>query len=355
MSAAGEPAAARTERGRSPGGPRSARRTTVPRDRAPLPRLLGRLLGAGRRPADGGSTTAYDLAVRRRLLLALSALLTVSLFASYQGVHGDAGPLRTSSAPAVVSIDTALYALGEAEADATGATPSTSEFQKQISVAAQSLAQAAADDVGGPAGRQAVQTVAGLITEYTGMVQKAQLQPSGSVLREAYLSYASSMLKSDESGIEARLKLLQDQQRAAVRRQTSFGGPLWLGWSVAGLCALALGAALAETQLFLRRRFRRRYNRQLIGAAVLTAGGFVTLVLFTVWTHRGMADTRGLLDRVVAGQAVSDAGPRTASYLAHTGFRAAASAWIVIGGVLLMALTETGLRPHIDDYRFRPR
>ncbi|MEU1705411.1 hypothetical protein ABZ478_08400 [Streptomyces sp. NPDC005706] len=354
MSAGTEPAAARTGRGPGPGGPLPARDTTGPRDRPPLPRPLGRLLGAGRRPPDG-STTAYDLAVRRRLLLVLSALLTLSLFVSYQGVHADAGPLRTASAPAVVAIDTALKALGEAQADAKGATPSTSEFQKQISVAAQSLAEAAADDVGGPAGRQALQTVAGLVTGYTAMVQRAQMEPSESVLRDAYMSYATSMLRSGESGIEARLKLLQDQQRAAVQRQTSFGWPLWVGWSVAGLCVLALGAALAETQLFLRRRFRRRYNRQLIGAAALTAGGFLTLVLFTVWTHRGMADTRGLLDQVVAGQAVTDARPRTASFLAHTGFRAAASAWIVIGGVLLMALTEAGLRPHINDYRFRPR
>ncbi|MFJ9815724.1 hypothetical protein ACIRU3_10695 [Streptomyces sp. NPDC101151] len=328
---------------------------TGPRDRDPLPRLLGRLLGAGRRPPDRGSTTVYDLSVRRRLLLALSALLTLTLFLSYEGVHADANPLRTSSAPAVVAIDTALYALGEAQANATGATPSTSEIQKQISVAAQSLAVAAADDVGGPADRQALQTVAGLITGYTGMVQQAQLQPERSVLRDAYLSYATSMLKAEETGIEDRLKLLQDQQRAVVGRQTSFGWLLWLGWSVAALFVLALGAALLETQLFLRRRFRRRYNRQLIAAGALLAGGFAVLVLFTVWTRQGMTDTRGLLDRVVAGQAVTDAGQHAASYLAHTGLRAAASAWIVIGGIVLMALTETGLRQHINDYRFRPR
>ncbi|MFF7749512.1 hypothetical protein ACFZCP_09725 [Streptomyces sp. NPDC007971] len=316
---------------------------------------IGRLLGAGRRPADGASTTAYDLAVRRRLLLALSALLTLCLFLSYEGVHADAGPLRTSSAPAVVAIDTALYALGEAQANATGPVPSAGEFQKQISVAAQSLAVAAADDAGGQADRQALQTVAGLITGYTGMVQKAQLQPGGSVLRDAYLSYATSMLKAEESGIQDRLVLLQDQQRAVVGRQTSFGWPLWLGWSVAALLVLALGSALAETQLFLRRRFRRRYNRQLLAAGVLLAAGFAVLVLFTVWTRQGMTDTRGLLGGLEPGRPVTDAGPQAASYLAHTGLRAAAAAWIVIGGIVLMTLTETGLRQHINDYRFRLR
>ncbi|UFR01537.1 hypothetical protein KBP30_10225 [Streptomyces sp. Go40/10] len=328
---------------RAPGAPR-------------LPaRLLARLPGAGPRPADGGSTTARDLTVRHRLLLALSALLTLSLFVSYQGVHGDADPLRTSSAPAVLSLDTALYALGEAQRDA-GAQAPTSDFQKQISVAAQSLSAAAAeDDLGGPAGRQTLQTIAGLITVYAVKVQQSQLQPDGSVLREAYLSYATSILTEEKSGIQGRLKDLRRQQRATVHRQTSFGPLLWLAWSVTLLLTLALGAALLETQLFLRHRFRRRYNRQLIAALALSTGGVVIAVLFTVWTQQGMTDTRHLLDRHLTGPLIPEAGRHTASYLAHTGFRAAAAVWILIGGILLMALAETGLRRHIDDYRFRPR
>ncbi|MGJ5752516.1 hypothetical protein FB563_0614 [Streptomyces puniciscabiei] len=331
--------------------------TTGPTDRrtpAGRPALLRRLLPPGRPAPDGGSTTAHDLAVRHRLLLVLSALLTLSLFLSYEGVHGDANPLRTSSAPAVLSIDTALYALGQAQRDAGAAAP-TSDFQKQISVAAQSLAAAAGDGVGGPAGRQALQTVAGLITVYAVKVQKAQLQPDGSVLREAYLSYATSVLTDEGSGIQARLKALQAQQRAAVHRQTSFGPLLWLGWTATVLLALALGAALLETQLFLRRRFRRRYNRGLLAAGALLAAGLAATLLFTVWTHQGMAHTRDLLDRPLTGRLITDAGRTCASYLAHTGFRASAAVWILIGGILLMALAETGLRRHIDDYRFRPR
>ncbi|MEU3861818.1 hypothetical protein AB0F03_31400 [Streptomyces sp. NPDC028722] len=326
------------------------RRAAARADRNPLTRLLG----AGRRPPDGGSTTAYDLAVRHRLLLALSVLLTLSLFLSYQGVHGDADPLRTASAPAVLSLDTAQYALGQAQRDAGAAAP-TSDFQKQISVAAHSLAAAAGDDVGGPAGRQALLTVAGLITVYAVKVQQSQLQPEEDVLREAYRRYATSILSDEGSGIQARLTALQRQQRAAVHRQTSFGPLLWLAWTVTLLLALALAAALVETQLFLRRRFRRRYNRHLIAAGVLLLGGVAVTVLFTVWTQQGMADTRALLGRRLDGPDITDAGRHTASYLAHTGFRAAAAGWILIGGVLLMALAETGLRRHMDDYRFRPR
>ncbi|MFG3207031.1 hypothetical protein [Streptomyces sp. NPDC048192] len=326
------------------------------RSRAGSPlRRLRRLLPPGRRAPGGGSTTAHDLAVRHRLLLTLSALLTLSLFLSYEGVHGDANPLRTSSAPAVLSIDTALYALGQAQRDAGAAAP-TSDFQKQISVAAQSLAAAAGDDVGGTAGRQALQTVAGLITVYAVKVQQAQLQPAGSVLREAYLSYATSVLTEQGSGVQARLKALQRQERGAVRRQTSFGPLLWLGWTVTLLLALALAAALLETQLFLRRRFRRRYNRGLLAAGALLAAGIAATLLFTAWTHQGMAHTRDLLDReLTSGPLITGAGRDTASYLADTGFRASAAVWILVGGILLMALAETGLRRHIDDYRFRPR
>ncbi len=337
---------------------RTDRRTTGRWPEA-LARLVSRpvswLTGTGTPPPDGGSTTARDLALRHRLLLGLSALLTLSLFISYQGVHDDADPLRTSTAPAVLSLDTALYALGQAQRDAAQPAP-TSDFQKQISVAVQSLAAAAADDdLGGPGGRQALQTVAGLITVYADKVQRSQLQPDGSVLREAYLSYATSVLTEKGSGIQDRLKALQRQERAAVHRQTSFGPLLWLAWSITLLLALALTAALLETQRFLRRRFRRRYNRHLIAAGLLSLAGVAVTVLFTVWTQAGMTDTRTLLDRPLPGRLIPDAGRHTASYLAGTGFRAAAAVWILIGGALLMALAETGLRRHINDYRFRPR
>ncbi|MFJ3303725.1 hypothetical protein ACIPSA_11455 [Streptomyces sp. NPDC086549] len=331
------------------------RDTTVPAAPTGLARLLERVPGRRHRPPDGGSTTARELALRRRLLLGLTAALTLSLFVSYEGVHGDADPLRTSSAPAVLSIAAAQHALGQAQREATATPPSTSGFQEQISVAAQSLAAAASDDVGGPEGQQALQTVAGLITVYDGMVQKAQLETASELLRDAYLTYAKSVLDDPDSGITTRLDRLQDEQRGVVKRQTSFGWALRLAWGVAALLVLALVAALLETHLFLRGRFRRRYNRQLLAAGALLVAGFVTLVLFTVWTHGGMAQTRALLDRRLTGEHIIDARRDTATHLAHTGFRAAAAVWIVIGGLLLMTLAETGLRQHINDYRFRPQ
>ncbi|MEU5599684.1 hypothetical protein [Streptomyces sp. NPDC020298] len=334
-------------------------RTTTPvRDSVghPAPAALSRLLDriTGHDDAGDGSTTAHELNLRHRLLLGLSAALTLVLFLSYEGVHGDAGPLRTSSAPAVVAIDTARHALAAADAEASSPTPSVSTFQTQMAVAAQSLAVAAADEEGGASGRQALQTVAGLITVYTGMAQKALREQDTGLLRDAYLRYAHSILhEGKDTGILPRLLTLQRQQQNLVNHQSRFGWALWLGWSVVLLLVLALAAALLETQAFLRRRFRRRYSRPLLAAGVLMTGGTVILALFTLWTHQGMADTHQLLaktprDSLEAGQQVAD-------HLSNTGFRAAAAVWILVGGIVLMALADAGLRRHINDYRFTPR
>ncbi|MFF4488706.1 hypothetical protein ACFY0F_19790 [Streptomyces sp. NPDC001544] len=315
-------------------------------------RLLDRI--GGHRGGGAGSTTARELTLRHRLLLGLSAALTLALFLSYEGVHGDADPLRTDSAPAVLAIDTAHFALTNADDEARSRTPSIDEMQTQISVASQSLAAAAADVVGGASGRQTLNTVTGLIAGYTANVYKALGEPDGSPLRRAYLHYARSMLRDKDTGILPRLETLQKRQLALVNSQTRFGWSLWLGWSVALLLVLTLAAALLETQVFLRRRFHRRYSRPLLAAGALLGGGTVTLVLFTLWTHQGMADTRHRLPGG-HGSDIPEVGRQVADHLANTGFRAAAAVWILIGGIVLMALTDSVLRRHLNDYRFVPR
>ncbi|MGW2641173.1 hypothetical protein [Streptomyces sp. NPDC001348] len=322
----------------------------------PAPAALSRLLDriGGHRDGGAGSTTARELTLRHRLLLGLSAALTLALFLSYEGVHGDADPLRTDSAPAVLAIDTADYALKKADAEAGSRTPSIDEIQKQISVASQSLATAAADEVGGAFGRQTLNTVTGLIAGYDNTVHKALGEQDGSALRSAYLGYARSMLRDQDTGILPRLATLQKQQLALVDSQTRFGWSLRLGWSVTLLLVLTLAAALLETQLFLRRRFHRRYSRPLLAAGALLTGGTVTLVLFTLWTHEGMADTRRRLPGE-HGRRIPEVGRLVAHHLANTGFRAAAAVWILIGGIVLMALADASLRRHLNDYRFTPR
>jgi hypothetical protein len=304
------------------------------------------------------SATARDLARRLWLLLALGAAATVALFGAYWGVHGDAVPLSSSSAPGVFAVDTAKYALGQAQNYVMQRPSATGDFHTQISVATQSLALAASDNVTGLEGRQSVQTVDALIAVYTGWIEKANLEPSGTPLQAAYLSYAKSVLgdttKQPPAGsVMDRLNKLQVSQEKVVKWQTSFGWLLRLAWSAALVLCVALLGALVEAQRFSRRRFRRRWNRPLAAATALLVAGVTTLALFTWRTHAGMAHSRTLLKQSYIGDAIPKAGLNVAGYMAGAGFRAAAAGWILAGGALLMVLIVAGLLPRITEYRFR--
>lgn len=315
------------------------------------------------------STTARDLAGRLWLLLALGAVTTVALFGAYRGVHADAVPLSSSSASGVLAVDTAKYALARAQEgalrDAAGDGAGTGDFHTQISVANVSLARAAADDVTGLTGRQTLQTVVGLISVYSGLIENAAQQPRNSPLRDAFTHYAQSLLGTDDasaagtpsasadSSVMGRLNALQHEQLAVVDRQTSFGPLLWLGWGLALALCVALLAALVEAHRFSRARFRRRWNRPLGAAAVLLVAGAAVLALFTRWTHAGMADSRAELRRPLTGTGIHRAGTDVAGHLAGVGFRAAAAGWIPAGGAVLMLLIALGLLPRINEYRFR--
>ncbi|GAA1909514.1 hypothetical protein [Streptantibioticus ferralitis] len=311
------------------------------------------------------STTRRDLTRRLQLLLALTVVGTAVLFASYQGVHSDAGALRTTSKTAVLAVDTAEYALNQAQRGAGSGAADSDDFQTQVSVAGQSLSQAAASNVRGLEGRQTLQTVAGLIVVYTGWVQKADQEPQGSILRTAYLGYARSVLtNSAGTGIIDRLDQLQSRQLDEVRRQSSFGWPLWLGWGATLVLFAALSVGVLEAQLFLRRRFRRRYNRPLVAATVLLAAPLV-LGLFTWQTHAalGRAHT-ALLAKAhsalpprpsLTASDISDAEERVGRDMRGTAFRTATAYGIPFGGAMVAVLVFWGLQPRISDYGFRSR
>ncbi|MDX6331682.1 MAG: hypothetical protein QOI83_4065 [Streptomycetaceae bacterium] len=309
------------------------------------------------------SATARDLARRLWLLLALGAAATAALFGAYQGVHGDAVPLSSSSAPGVLAVDTAKYALDQAQKGAQRDAPlgaaGTGDFHTQISVANQNLALAASDNVTGRGGRQTLQTVAGLITVYSGWIEKANQESSGSLLQKAYLHYAQSVLgdartkSPGDPSVMGRLSELQREQVKVVSRQTSFGWPLWLGWSAVLVLCLSLCGALLEAQRFSRRRFRRRWNRPLAAATALLVAEVTTLGLFTWRTQTGMARSGALLRRPQSGNHIPDAQAQVAGQMAGAGFRAAAAGWILAGGALLMVLIVAGLMPRITEYRFR--
>ncbi|MCF3962341.1 hypothetical protein [Streptomyces fuscigenes] len=297
------------------------------------------------------SGTARELARRLWLLLALTTAATCALFGSYQGLLCTAVPLRDTSAPAVLALDTARQALDQARAEdedpAAGA-----DFQSHLTVVSTSLAAVSAEDVTGLSGRQTLQTVTGLLTSYGNFVQLAHQEPPGP-LRTGYLHFAQQVLDGDE-GITQLLAGLQHRQRAVVGRQTSVGPALWTGWALTLVFGAALIVALVETQVYLRLRFRRRWNRPLLAACALLAGGVAVLAVFASWTASAYGDVRGAL-AVGTGDAgrIQAAGKDVARFLAGSGFRAGLAWWVLVVGAVLLGLVAAGLWPRVNDYRFR--
>ncbi|MEU9071075.1 hypothetical protein AB0D60_29770 [Streptomyces sp. NPDC048306] len=308
------------------------------------------------------STTGRDLTRRLRLLLALATATTLALFFAYRGVHDDTVPLSTESAPGIRAVDTAQSALRQAHdvVRDTGAEGDTSgEFLTQISVAQQSLALAASENVTGLAGRHDVQTVTGLIAVYSGWVERGGREPDGSPLRAAFLHYAEKVLglraeAGTEGDIMSRLDALRGEQLAEARRQAAFPWQLWLGWCTVAVLYAALCGALLETQWFLRRRFRRPARLRLPAATVLCAFGVPLLAWQTLRTHRAMTDSVAEVRVPPAGpDAIPVVADEVQGALADARFWASLSDWILLGGAVVVALTLWVLWPRIALYRYR--
>lgn len=297
------------------------------------------------------SATRRDLTRRLWLLLVLGATTTVVLFSAYRGVHDDTVPLMSSSTPGILAVDTAKNALQRAHEAVDGSGPqgdATGEFHTQISVAHQSIALAASENVTGPSDRHTLQTVTGLITVYSAWVERAGKEPNTS-LRDAYLHYALQ----GRNDIEDRLDELRKEQLNVARKQAAFPWPLWLGWSAVLVLCLALCVALMEAQRFARRRFRSAVHPSLLAATVLCVTGVAALGWFTLRAHTAMADSLAELSETRAADDIPEVGADVEGYMANAGFWASLTDWVLIGGVLLMALTVVGLWPRLSEYRFK--
>ncbi|MEV5309158.1 hypothetical protein [Streptomyces sp. NPDC052610] len=309
------------------------------------------------------STTGRELTLRLRLLLALGAATTLVLFLAYRGVHDDTVPLASSSAPGILAVDTAENALRTAHEVVRASGPGgdmSGEFHTQISVAQQSLALAAAENVIGVEGRHDLQTVTGLIAVYSSWVERWGREDQ-EALHGAYLYYAEQVLGfQEEDGTDgdvlSRLDALRDKQLDEAERQAAFPWQLWLGWSTVVVLYLALFTALLETQRFLRRRFRRPMQVRLLAATVVCALGVPVLAWIT---RRAQSAMTGSVDGIRVPEADPDGIPldadRVQEALADAGFWASLSDWVLLGGAVVMALTVWGLWPRIAEYRFRGR
>ncbi|MFF3754178.1 hypothetical protein ACFYYH_27575 [Streptomyces sp. NPDC002018] len=316
------------------------------------------------------SATRRSLQRRGLLLLVLIVLAVLALFLAYDGVHGDTAGLRARTAPAILDVAAAQTALREADESARDARYSGpaetvgtgSGYRIHIAVASQSLARAAEGSVAGESGLRALQTVNGLVVAYSGLIEQADRSPAGSALRAGYLHYAERMLKRPDIGILARLDHLQSEQREVLSEQTSFDGSPRVGWAVAVALCAGLVVALAETQVFLRRRFRRRHNPWLLGATALLGLTLAALAVLTAQTQTAKELSHGRLTRTASQySAGSVAGPTTqvaelvGTDMRDTGWRAGLIGWVPLLGPLLVTLVVRGMQPRIAEYRYRAR
>ncbi|MFU8853242.1 hypothetical protein ACNAW0_19960 [Micromonospora sp. SL1-18] len=228
-------------------------------------------------------TSSTRLALRRwfaALIAAATAVLLISVGAGL-ALRGTASEFHTHGAPSIVAVRAAQGALIEADASAVCSFASGGarvagpgeQYQNQISVANQSLAQVAQHNVAGDDAIQTVQLVNGLLVTYTGLIEQADAAyRQNQALGAVYLWYAFRLLHDPKAGILHHLDELYEAEKQALEGQLRLGGTSgwWiLAWALPSAALLTL---LVLAQLYLSRRFRRRVHPWLALATILLLG-----------------------------------------------------------------------------------
>jgi hypothetical protein len=337
-------------------------------------------------------------------LLAGTALVLVVALGVFGFAALTTAAVRDRSGPAVLYVVAAQRELLTADQEAiagfgNGYSPlggANADYQNQLTQAEQHLEQAAGANAAGSDGSQQLQLASGLVVSYIGMIEQAGTDYNANItLGAAQALYASQVMRRHDDGIVNDLGTLRSvEQDRVTAGENSFWTSPWtvLLWLVP---ALALLVALVLAQRYLAARFRRRFNWPLVAATVLlaalAAGAVVTLVSDAQLRVAGRD-----IAKVVADQPPSNGTGDLGTRLAHacgTGgtcqaaistysdepARTGASAdqlatdiatattdanraatthgveYVIPGlGFAIAALIALGLRPRIDEYRFRP-
>ncbi len=254
----------------------------------------------------GTATRLTLVRLRTGLLVLTLAVLVTSLWA-FHSVQNTAETVRDRTTQAVLEVTAARAALVAADAAAITSFASGEaklagpgqEYTNQLALASQSLAQVAEFNQAGEAGGNVLQVVESQVAAYSGSIGQADVhfrQPDAAVLGAVDLWNASRLLHAT-GGVLDELEALQGKQREALDTQLSSTGvslatlPVWL------LPVLALVVLLVLTQLYLKKRFRRRANVPLFAATLLIAAIGVALV-FTVVSRDRLASVGERLDGV---------------------------------------------------------
>ena len=384
--------------------------TTIANARSTAARLGWRL---PTRDRDAGGSTTRRTLLRldaALLLLTVTAFLTTLLAFTY--VHRTAKTVSARTAPAIINLITARGAFLRADSAAissfsTGGGPLAgpgTDFQNQLTIAGQSLTRAAETNTAGES--QAIQVIDELMTTYTAEIGQADAHyrsTGGAALGAAYLWYASSVLNRDD-GIVGQLDTLLGEQKGALDNEiaTSAVAPraVLVNLPLAGLCAL-----LVATQITLRRRFHRTVNPWLVLATALVPA-MLAISATDVAAQSHLHNTRNTLQQLTDPQQQTS-GPAAESqrqlqhlvtttacgsvrvcrgtvaqsnpYRGHPASEtidsgrlvaeiqdvneqtAAAGAadglqWLIyVLGALIAASVLLGLRPRLNEYRYRSR
>jgi hypothetical protein len=357
------------------------------------------------------STTRRSLLRLRAALLALTGVVLATSAWSFAGTHAVLETVRDRTVPAMLDVASARTALMDADAAAVASFRGGGarligpgeQYETGLAVANQDLARAAEHNAAGADGSRELQLIAGLLTAYGGWISQADAQfraQREDMLSAVDLWYAARLLHGDDQ-IVPHLDALAADQRAELDAQLSTG---WLDpvtmlvWTVPALALLAL---LGYTQVFLRRRFRRRCNESVIVASlvvlVLVAATAAGLVLRDRAQHaaadlREFVTSSELQSTAVAtagqhelvqmvraqcgggpdgcGETLPPPGPAAAAGEgAHPPAASATDATVAFASatdfgwllgvipalaVAIAGLVLLGLQPRIDEYRYRP-
>jgi hypothetical protein len=239
------------------------------------PRLERRLLDAARRPA---ASTPRRLRRLSRLIAALAVALTLVGAGALAAAAVTALGIQQRTVPAIVGMQRIHAWLSDADRSAAnaylagGSEVTLPELQYQADIAATSreLQIASAHDPGGGDTSRRLQQIAMQVDRYQALIQTANVEDRlGVAIGTVYLQAGTSLMHRPGTGILAQVDALRalyvdDLDRANRTLQIAE----WMLPLYAAL-ALALLGLLVFTQVFVRRRFRRRRNPQLIAATLL--------------------------------------------------------------------------------------
>lgn len=219
---------------------------------------------------------------RLRLLSVLVAGLCVALWAvggaTLLGSRSTMDSIGRGTVPAIVATQQIHSALADADRSAANAFLSGSVeiveprtlYEIDVATATRDLEQLAERNRAGSRASSQIQAILADLARYVGLVETARANNrQGFPIGVAYLRDASRLMHERDVGILARVDAL-----GALNAEDLSGEESALAISLATAAAflvLAIGllAVLLYTQVFLRRRFRRRQNDRILVATLL--------------------------------------------------------------------------------------